>query len=101
MDLTKMLPIFTSVFMAELGDKTQLATVCFMAGGNCGKAEVFVASSLALVLSTLLAVLCGAAIGRFIPPHFLKIGAGLIFVVMGLIFLRQGLKKEAEPEGGQ
>ncbi len=98
MDLTRMLPIFSSVFMAELGDKTQVATVCFMAGGNCSRAEVFTASALALVLSTLLAVLCGAAIGRLIPPDFLKLGAGAIFLVMGLVFLRQGLRRE--PEGG-
>ncbi len=100
MNFATMLPIFTSVFMAELGDKTQVATVCFMAGGGCSKAEVFTASALALVLSTLLAVLCGAAIGKLIPPHFLKIGAGAIFIVMGLIFLRQGLKRETDGEEG-
>ena len=99
MDLTRMLPIFSSVFMAELGDKTQVATVCFIAGGRCSRTEVFTASALALVLSTLLAVLCGAAIGRLIPPGFLKLGAGVIFVIMGLLFLRQGLRRE--PNGGE
>ena len=98
MDFRVMLPIFSSVFMAELGDKTQVATVCFMAGGSCSRAEVFTASALALVLSTLLAVLCGAAIGRLIPPGFLKLGAGGVFVVMGHLFLRQGLRRE--PDGG-
>lgn len=91
MDLAVMLPIFASVFMAELGDKTQVATVCFMAGGGCSKTEVFWASSLALVLSTLLAVLFGAAIGRIVPPNILRIGAGVIFLVMGVIFLRQAV----------
>jgi len=92
MDPAVMLPIFTSVFMAELGDKTQVATVCFIAGGGCSKTEVFWASSLALLLSTLLAVIFGAAIGRLIPPHYLRIGAGLVFLVMGAIFLRQALR---------
>ncbi|UQZ89955.1 hypothetical protein C4J81_12375 [Deltaproteobacteria bacterium Smac51] len=101
MDFKVMLPIFSSVFMAELGDKTQVATVCFMAGGGCTKAEVFWASSLALVLSTLLAVIFGAAIGRFIPPHFLKIGAGAVFVIMGLLFIRQGLSREKADTGGE
>lgn len=99
MDIAVMLPIFTSVFMAELGDKTQLATVCFMAGGGCRKSEVFFASSLALVLSTLLAVVFGAAIARLIPPKYLQLGAGLIFVIMGLLFVRQGLSKAED--GGE
>lgn len=97
MDLAVMLPIFTSVFMAELGDKTQVATVCFIAGGGCSKAEVFWASSLALLLSTLLAVVFGAAIGRVVPPHFLRIGAGVVFLVMGSVFLYQALRR---PAGG-
>jgi len=92
MDLAIMLPIFTSVFMAELGDKTQVATVCFMAGGDCSKTEVFWASSLALLLSTLLAVIFGAAIGKVIPPNLLRVGAGVVFLVMGIVFLRQALK---------
>jgi len=96
MDLKVMLPIFSSVFMAELGDKTQVATVCFTAGGGCSKKEVFLASSLALVLSTFLAVVFGAAIGRLVPPHFLKIGAGAVFLVMGAVFLRQGFSRAAD-----
>ena len=94
MNLEVMLLIFSSVFMAELGDKTQVATVLFMAGGDSTKAEVFWASAMALVLSTLLAVLFGSAIVKVIPPHFLKIGAGAVFLVMGLLFLRQSLSRE-------
>ena len=99
MDISVMLPIFTSVFMAELGDKTQVATVCFMAGGGCGKSEVFWASSLALLLSTFLAVVFGAAIARLVPPSYLQIGAGVIFLIMGGLFIRQGLKKQED--GGE
>lgn len=95
-----MFPIFSSVFMAELGDKTQVATVCFIAGGGCSKAEVFWASALALVLSTFLAVVFGEAIGRFVPPHYLKIGAGAVFVVMGLMFLLQGLRDKGGEAAG-
>ncbi len=102
MDIKVMLPIFSSVFMAELGDKTQVATVCFIAGGGVSKAEVFWASALALVLSTFLAVVFGEAIGRFVPPAYLKIGAGLVFIVMGGLFLLQGWReKKEEAEAGE
>ena len=101
MDLKVMLPIFSSVFMAELGDKTQVATVCFMAGGDCRKMEVFAASSAALVLSTFLAVVFGSAVGRLIPPHYLQIGAGAVFLVMGAVFLRQGFGRASDKAGDQ
>jgi putative Ca2+/H+ antiporter (TMEM165/GDT1 family) len=53
-------PIFVTVFLAELGDKTQLATLLFAADQHVSKIGVFAASSPALVLSSLLAVLVGA-----------------------------------------
>ncbi len=77
--------------MAELGDKTQLATVLFIAGGTATALEVFLASSAALVLSTFLAVMFGAAIGRIISPRTLKLLAGLAFVILGGYYLHQGL----------
>ena len=100
MDFRVMLPIFSSVFMAELGDKTQVATVCFTAGGGCSKKEVFLASSLALVFSTFLAVVFGSAVGRLIPPHYLQIGAGVVFLVMGVLFVRQGLSRSSDQAEG-
>ena len=90
MKIKAMLPIFTSVFMAELGDKTQLATVLFVAGGTATALEVFLASSLALTFSTLLAVLFGAAISRAVSPQTLKIIAGAVFVVMGGYYMYSG-----------
>lgn len=91
MKLKNMLPIFSSVFMAELGDKTQVATLLFIAGGAATALEVFVASSLALMLSTFLAVVFGAAIGRVIPPSTLKIMAGLVFLALGGYYVMQGV----------
>lgn len=91
MRLKAMLPIFTSVFMAELGDKTQLATILFMAGGAATAAEVFLASGSALVLSTFLAVMFGAAIARLIPPRALKLMAGLAFMILGAYYIYQGV----------
>ena len=91
MRLKAMLPIFSSVFMAELGDKTQLATILFMAGGAATAAEVFLASGSALVLSTFLAVMFGAAIARLVPPRALKVMAGLVFMILGAYYIYQGV----------
>ena len=91
MRLKVMLPIFSSVFMAELGDKTQVATLLFIAGGSATAGEVFLASSTALVLSTFLAVMFGAAVARFVSPRTLKALAGSVFLVLGAYYVYQGL----------
>ena len=91
MRLKAMLPVFSSVFLAELGDKTQVATVLFIAGGATTALEVFLAASLALLASTALAVLFGAAIGRHISPATLKTTAGLVFLILGGYYVVQAL----------
>lgn len=91
MRMKAMLPIFSSVFMAELGDKTQVAALLFMAGGTAGGLEVFLAAGAALVLSTFLAVVFGAAIGRIITPRALKTMAGLAFLALGVYYIYQGM----------
>ena len=92
MDLKVYLAIFGSVFLAELGDKTQLATVCFAADGECKPWGVFLAASAALVLSTLIAVLVGSQLERLVPTRYLKMGAGAMFVVIGGWVLYNGVK---------
>jgi putative Ca2+/H+ antiporter (TMEM165/GDT1 family) len=77
-------PIFVTVFLAELGDKTQLATLLFAADQQTGKLGVFAASSAALVLSSLLAVLVGAQLPLYVSPRMLKLVAGGGFVAIGL-----------------
>ena len=79
--------IFLSVFLAELGDKTQVATLLFAADQNVSRVGVFAAASAALVFASLLAVLFGAQISRLIPPSTLKAMAGLGFIVIGLWML--------------
>jgi putative Ca2+/H+ antiporter (TMEM165/GDT1 family) len=81
------LTIFFSVFIAELGDKTQLATLMFATDNNVSKTGVFIASSLALVLSSLLAVLIGSQLSNFVDPKILKILAGSGFIVIGVFVL--------------
>ncbi len=82
--------VFVSVFLAELGDKTQLATLTFAATPGVGRLGVFLAAAGALVTSSLLAVLVGERLGAWIPPHYLTRAAGVLFVAIGgwLLFAR-------------
>lgn len=82
-----LLVVFLSVFMAELGDKTQVATLLFAADQSLSRWEVFAAASAALVFASLLAVLFGAQISRVVPPSTLRVAAGLGFVAIGLWML--------------
>jgi len=83
MDIKLLMTTFGLVFLAELGDKTQLATFCFSADCD-SRLSVFLGSAGALVLSSLMAVVFGAAVSRYIPPNYIKIGAGLFFVIVGI-----------------
>ncbi len=75
--------IFVTVFFAELGDKTQLATLLFAADPQVSRVGVFCASAGALVLSSLLAVLIGGQLSALVSPQVLKLVAGIGFVVIG------------------
>lgn len=86
MDLKTLLTTFGMIFLAELGDKTQLATFAFSADTR-SPLSVFVGSASALILTSLLAVLLGAAIGKVVPQSYIKIGAGLLFVGLGLCMI--------------
>jgi putative Ca2+/H+ antiporter (TMEM165/GDT1 family) len=83
--------VFASVFLAELGDKTQLATLMFATNEKINKLGVFAASSLALILSCLLAVAFGNQISAFISPEKLKIIVGLGFIFIGIWTLKDVL----------
>lgn len=77
---------FAAIFLAEIGDKTQLATLSFSAGGS-SRWAVFAGSSLALVATSAIAVLAGESLSRVVSPVWLQRAAGVLFVVMGLWFL--------------
>jgi Ca2+/H+ antiporter, TMEM165/GDT1 family len=87
MDIKLMLTTFGLVFLAELGDKTQLATFCLSADCGTSKMTVFMGSASALVLSSFIAVVLGDTVARFVPPHYIKLGAGLFFIVVGIYTL--------------
>lgn len=79
---------FTTVFVAELGDKTQLAALG-LAAGSRGRLVVFIGASLALVCTTGLAVLAADAITRVVHPLVLRRAAAVLFIALGLWSLWQ------------
>ncbi len=74
---------FVTVFVAELGDKTQLATLGLASASAGGRLAVFVGSSAALVATSLIAVLAGAALSRYISPVWLERAGGALMIVVG------------------
>ncbi|MBI4828610.1 MAG: TMEM165/GDT1 family protein [Nitrospinae bacterium] len=78
--------VFMMVFFAELGDKTQLATMA-CAGCEQSKMSVFLGSALALVTASALATLVGAAIAQTVPAAYLNRLAGAMFITFGLFYL--------------
>ncbi len=83
MDWKAFATVFGAVFLAELGDKTQLAVVSFV-GSGMGRVTVLAAAALALVASTALAVGVGVALLRVLPAEWLRLVAALLFVAVGI-----------------
>jgi putative Ca2+/H+ antiporter (TMEM165/GDT1 family) len=79
--------VFASVFLAELGDKTQLATLTYAATPGTSRLGIFVAAGAALLASSALAVLLGERLGAWIAPDHLRRAAAVMFVAIGLWML--------------
>ena len=84
MDLKILLTVFTVVFIAELGDKTQLATMLFAADKEVSKLTVFVGASLALILASAIGVAAGSIISEYVSERHLHYIAGLGFLGIGV-----------------
>ncbi len=82
MDIKVILTTFGMIFLAELGDKTQLATFAFAAESKT-RLSVFLGSACALILTSLLAVIFGSGLGKIVPAHYIKLGAGALFILLG------------------
>jgi putative Ca2+/H+ antiporter (TMEM165/GDT1 family) len=83
-DAKLFLTVFATVFVAELGDKTQVATLLYAADASHPKLTVFLASAAALVLSSALGVLAGSLVAEHVSPRVVRWVAGLGFVAVGL-----------------
>jgi putative Ca2+/H+ antiporter (TMEM165/GDT1 family) len=83
MEYKALLTVFAAVFVAELGDKTQLATMLFASDRQVSKLTVFIGASLALVVASGIGVLAGAAIAQYVSERALRYVAGLGFIAIG------------------
>lgn len=86
MDGKMIVSVFAAVFLAELGDKTQLAILGFAAESKALVA-VFVGAAAAMVASTLLAVVLGGVIATYVPPKTVHLVAGTAFILIGVLML--------------
>ena len=77
---------FLTLFLAELGDKTQLAVIT-MSAKTESKLSVFLGASLALVLVTLLGMLIGGVLSEYVPTEWLQRIVAVAFIVIGVLML--------------
>jgi putative Ca2+/H+ antiporter (TMEM165/GDT1 family) len=84
MDPKILFAVFSTVFVAELGDKTQLATMLFAADREVNKLTVFAGASLALVVASGLGVLAGSLISQYVSEKALHYIAGIGFIAIGI-----------------
>ena len=82
------LTAFVTVLLAELGDKTQLATLALAAWGHA-RWLVFLGAALALIASSAVAVLVGNALGQVVPAVWLRRGAGVLMIGLGALYVLQ------------
>lgn len=79
--------VFLSVFIAEIGDKTQLSVFAFAIKNPKTKIIIFFASSLALITSSFIAIFLANTIHKYISPHVLNKISAIIFIILGIIIL--------------
>ncbi len=83
MDIRVFLTVFTTVFIAEIGDKTQIATMLFASNNDVSRFTVFLGSSLALIAASAIGVFFGSVASNYINEKYLHYIAGVGFVLIG------------------
>ena len=98
MILSLLFSTFLTIFIAELGDKTQLATLT-ISGTSDKPLAVFLGSSIALIFASLLGALAGGSISNFVPEILLKSIASLTFFIIGIrLFINSFASREIDNE---
>lgn len=86
MDWKIIISTFVTIFLAELGDKTQLASILMTSKTN-KPILVFLGTMLAFAVVTVIGVAVGAIITRYLPINFIKVGAAIAFIIVGILIL--------------
>jgi putative Ca2+/H+ antiporter (TMEM165/GDT1 family) len=84
MDWKLLFTVFSTIFVAEIGDKTQLATLLYASGADVSKLTVFCGAALALILTSALGVLVGSTLSHYMNPKYLAWVAGVGFIAVGI-----------------
>jgi putative Ca2+/H+ antiporter (TMEM165/GDT1 family) len=84
MDWKILATVFATIFVAELGDKTQLATVLYATDKEVSKWTVFVGASLALIVTSAIGVGAGGLVSQYLGERLLRVVAGLGFILIGI-----------------
>lgn len=84
MDWKLLITVFSTIFIAEIGDKTQLATLLYASGAEASKLTVFLGASLALILTSALGVVVGSLLAQYLNPKYLSWAAGMAFIGVGI-----------------
>ncbi|MBR0057534.1 MAG: TMEM165/GDT1 family protein [Kiritimatiellae bacterium] len=92
------LKAFGLIFLAEMGDKTQLSTLGLAASADKAarhpQLAIFLGSALALVCTSAIAAGCGAWLAAHVNPRYLKLASGALFFVFGALCIREGLLED-------
>lgn len=84
MDSKLLLTVFATVLLAELGDKTQLATLLFASQSPSALLTVFVGATVALILTSAIGVAAGGLLSAYLNPKYLSYAAGIAFIAIGV-----------------
>ena len=91
-DFRLVISTFVMIFLAELGDKTQISI--FALATNKGSfLSILVGATTALLMSTIIAVGLGGVVGRFVPEKILKLASGAVFLIFGAVTIYGALKR--------
>jgi putative Ca2+/H+ antiporter (TMEM165/GDT1 family) len=95
MDWKMFATVFGTVFLAELGDKTQLATLLFASKGAASLWTIFFAAAAALVLTSAIGVAAGGVLSQYVNPKYLSYAAGAGFILIGVWTVYQAASNAA------
>lgn len=91
MDWKLLVTTFVTLFLAELGDKTQIVIIGF-AGSGKSTWTVFWGATMALMMTSLLAVLVGAGLQKILPVKTIHLLSGFLFIIIGVLLVVRNLR---------